>query len=53
MWVVRELKRVEAGASLLLGTLGTVLGTALGTVVDTRGVEGTAQDVITHTGKVA
>jgi len=35
-----------------LGTLGTVLRTALRAVGDTGGIEGTANDVIAHTGEV-
>ena len=35
-----------------LGTLGSVFGAALCTILDTCGIEGAADDVITYTGKV-
>src|SRR5690606_11804589 len=47
-----ELAGMAEWGSGLLGTLGTVLGTGLLTVLDALQVEGTANDVVTHTGQV-
>ena len=44
---------VSSGMTSLLGLLRPVLGTALGAAIDTGGVEGAAEDVITHARQVA
>ena len=38
--------------STCLRTLGSVFGATLCTILDTGGIEGTADDVVTYTGKI-